>query len=249
MTQWAWNDAWILTAISVHKKSGATLAEIIAAADVINHAIPTAGELSRAFSRLVDCGIIHLKNDRYQLARDRQRAVKKSLAGKGGLFSNVDKCLKWLKSTGLEPAQSKTITVSDTEVRAAYESYCASLKKRYRPKVRTVISSPNPHQPALTMVADHDAYIAEAPEDLRPLLVRLRRELARALPDAEEVIAYKMPGFRIGKSIIAGYAAFSKQCGLYLAPADPCRAREETRPRFEKGSKSLSGPGGWAEGG
>jgi uncharacterized protein YdhG (YjbR/CyaY superfamily) len=69
------------------------------------------------------------------------------------------------------------------------------------------------------MIADHDAYIAAAPEDLRPLLVRLRAQLARTLPDAEEVIAYKMPGFRIGKSIVAGYAAFSKQCGLYLAPS------------------------------
>src|SRR5687768_17908034 len=69
------------------------------------------------------------------------------------------------------------------------------------------------------MFADHDAYIAEAPKDLRPLLVRLRAQLARALPDAEEVIAYKMPGFRIGRSIVAGYAAFSKQCGLYLSPS------------------------------
>ena len=69
------------------------------------------------------------------------------------------------------------------------------------------------------MIADHDAYIAEAPENLRPLLVRLRAQLADALPDAEEVIAYKMPGFRIGESIIAGYAAFSKQCGLYLSPS------------------------------
>lgn len=69
------------------------------------------------------------------------------------------------------------------------------------------------------MPADHDAYIAEAPEELRPLLVRLRAQLAEALPDAEQVIAYKMPGFRIGKTIVAGYAAFSKQCGLYLAPA------------------------------
>lgn len=73
--------------------------------------------------------------------------------------------------------------------------------------------------PAPTMFADHDAYIAKAPEDLRPLLVRLRAQLARALPDAEEVIAYNMPGFRIGQSTIAGYAAFSKQCGLYLAPS------------------------------
>src|SRR5687768_205175 len=69
------------------------------------------------------------------------------------------------------------------------------------------------------MIADHDAYIAAAPEDLRPLLMKVRSQLARALPDAEEVIAYKMPGFRIGQSIVAGYAAFSKQCGLYLAPA------------------------------
>src|SRR5687767_13686477 len=73
--------------------------------------------------------------------------------------------------------------------------------------------------PALTMFSDHDAYIAEAPEDLRPLLVRLRAQLASVLPDAEEVIAYKMPGFRIGQSIIAGYAAFSKKCGLYLSPS------------------------------
>lgn len=69
------------------------------------------------------------------------------------------------------------------------------------------------------MFADHDAYIAEAPEDLRALLVRLRAQLADALPDAEQVIAYNMPGFRIGKSTIAGYAAFSKQCGLYLFPS------------------------------
>ena len=68
------------------------------------------------------------------------------------------------------------------------------------------------------MSADHSTYIAEAPENLRPLLIQLRAQLVRALPDAEEVIAYKMPGFRIGKSIIAGYAAFSKQCGLYLSP-------------------------------
>src|SRR5688572_11500456 len=92
------------------------------------------------------------------------------------------------------------------------------------------------HKPLLTMFADHDVYIAEAPEDLRPLLVRLRAQLARALPDAEEVIAYKMPGFRIGQSVIAGYAAFSKQCGLYLAPSairsEERRVGKECRSRW-----------------
>jgi len=69
----------------------------------------------------------------------------------------------------------------------------------------------------MTKFADHDAYIAAAPEVFQPLLIQLRAQLAKALPDAEELIAYDMPGFGFGKSIIAGYAAFSKQCGLYVS--------------------------------
>jgi len=64
---------------------------------------------------------------------------------------------------------------------------------------------------------DHDSYIAAAPEQFRPLLVQLRSRLAEALPDAEELVMYDMPGFGFGKSIIASYAAFSKQCGLYVS--------------------------------
>src|SRR5262249_20550673 len=94
---------------------------------------------------------------------------------------------------------------------------------------------------ALTMFADHDAYIAEAPKDLRPLLVRLRAQLAGALPDAEEVIAYKMPGFRIGQSIIAGYAAFSKQCGLYLS-LPPSSRMPTTLPRPGSSPPRLASP-------
>lgn len=67
-------------------------------------------------------------------------------------------------------------------------------------------------------ISDHDAYIAAAAEQFRPLLATLRAQLARILPDAEEIIKYNMPGFRIGRSVVASYAAFSKQCGLYLSP-------------------------------
>ncbi|HLO99598.1 MAG TPA: DUF1801 domain-containing protein [Fimbriimonas sp.] len=67
------------------------------------------------------------------------------------------------------------------------------------------------------MLSNHDEYIASAAEELRPLLIQLRSELRAALPEAEEVIKYNMPGFQMGNSIIAGYAAFSKQCGLYVA--------------------------------
>ncbi|MCH1881928.1 DUF1801 domain-containing protein [Agrococcus sp. ARC_14] len=68
----------------------------------------------------------------------------------------------------------------------------------------------------MTTIADHDAYIAAAPQAFRPSLERLRVLLARALPEAEEIVAYGMPGFSIDGSVVASYAAFSKQCGLYL---------------------------------
>jgi uncharacterized protein YdhG (YjbR/CyaY superfamily) len=70
----------------------------------------------------------------------------------------------------------------------------------------------------MTPTADHDAYIASAPEPFRPSLERLRTTLARVLPEAEEIVAYHMPGFSIGGVVVASYAAFSRQCGLYVLP-------------------------------
>ena len=49
----------------------------------------------------------------------------------------------------------------------------------------------------MTTIADHDAYIAAAPELFQPSLKRLRELLGRALPEAEEIVAYDMPGFSI----------------------------------------------------
>ena len=70
----------------------------------------------------------------------------------------------------------------------------------------------------MTTKDTHDAYIAAAPEQFRTTLRELRAQLSRALPDADEVMKYDMPGFQIEGTIVAGYAAFSKQCGLYVDP-------------------------------
>jgi uncharacterized protein YdhG (YjbR/CyaY superfamily) len=69
----------------------------------------------------------------------------------------------------------------------------------------------------MTDFADHDAYIAAAPEALRPQLGLVRDRLRWALPDAEEVMQYGMPGFSSGGKMVAGYGAFSKQCGIYVS--------------------------------
>lgn len=70
----------------------------------------------------------------------------------------------------------------------------------------------------MTTAIDHDSYIAAAPEAFQPSLRRVRALLSRALPGAEEIVAYDMPGFAVDGSVVASYAAFSKQCGLYVLP-------------------------------
>lgn len=57
-----------------------------------------------------------------------------------------------------------------------------------------------------------------SPEAFQVSLRELHAILARVLPEAEEMVAYNMPGFRVGRTVVASYAAFSKQRGLYLLP-------------------------------
>lgn len=90
----------------------------------------------------------------------------------------------------------------------------------------------------MTTPADHDAYIAAAPEAFRPSLERLRATLTEALPEAEEMVAYDMPGFRIGDTVVASYAAFSKQCGLYLQPEAVSEHAEEIAAAGLKATKT-----------
>lgn len=68
------------------------------------------------------------------------------------------------------------------------------------------------------MSAEVSAYLAALPPDQRDALQHLRSVIARRLPDHLEVISYAMPGFRQpgpkGR-MVAGYAAFKKNCGYY----------------------------------
>jgi uncharacterized protein YdhG (YjbR/CyaY superfamily) len=88
------------------------------------------------------------------------------------------------------------------------------------------------------VITNHDEYIAAAPESFQPSLKRLRDILARALPEGEEIVAYNMPGFSIGGSVVASYAAFSKQCGLYVLPGAITEHAEEIAAAGFKATKT-----------
>lgn len=61
---------------------------------------------------------------------------------------------------------------------------------------------------------DIGAYIAMQPEQVRPILMRVRELLREAAPDALEKIAWQMPTFWQKENLIH-FAAFKKHIGLY----------------------------------
>ena len=59
-----------------------------------------------------------------------------------------------------------------------------------------------------------DEYIAASAPQVQPILRKIRRTIRAAAPDAEEVISYRMPAFRL-RGILVYFAAFKHHIGLF----------------------------------
>ena len=55
---------------------------------------------------------------------------------------------------------------------------------------------------------DVDEYLRGIEEPERSTLESLRRTILEIVPDADQVISYKVPAFRVEGRIVAGFAAF-----------------------------------------
>ena len=55
---------------------------------------------------------------------------------------------------------------------------------------------------------DVDAYLQGVDEPKRSTLQALRRTILEIIPEAEEVISYRVPAFRVQGKTVAGFAAF-----------------------------------------
>lgn len=59
-----------------------------------------------------------------------------------------------------------------------------------------------------------DAYISEFPENVQDKLREMREILRAALPNASEVISYKMPAFKTTE-VLVYYAGYKNHIGFY----------------------------------
>jgi uncharacterized protein YdhG (YjbR/CyaY superfamily) len=64
---------------------------------------------------------------------------------------------------------------------------------------------------------DVDAYIDALPEDRREPMRQMREAIRAAAPAADEVLTYRMPGFKLGGRFLVSYDAFAKHYSLFPA--------------------------------
>ena len=63
-----------------------------------------------------------------------------------------------------------------------------------------------------------DEYMANLPDDVRPVLERLRNQIRAAAPQAEETIGYQMPYYKY-HGMVVSFAAFKNHCSLFAPGA------------------------------
>jgi uncharacterized protein YdhG (YjbR/CyaY superfamily) len=59
-----------------------------------------------------------------------------------------------------------------------------------------------------------DKYIEQFPPEIRELLARMRETIRQSSPDAEELISYAIPSYKLN-GMLVHFAAFSKHIGFY----------------------------------
>jgi uncharacterized protein YdhG (YjbR/CyaY superfamily) len=62
-----------------------------------------------------------------------------------------------------------------------------------------------------------DQYIAARPKPTQAVLRRVRKTILQALPEAEEVISYKIPAYKLQGRIVLYFAAWKRHYSIYPA--------------------------------
>lgn len=64
-----------------------------------------------------------------------------------------------------------------------------------------------------------DSFIAQYPKDVQAILEKIRKIIKEASPEAEEVIAYGIPTFRLNGKNLVHFSAFKNHIGFFPTPS------------------------------
>jgi uncharacterized protein YdhG (YjbR/CyaY superfamily) len=72
-----------------------------------------------------------------------------------------------------------------------------------------------------------DEYIASQPDAIRPILGQVRNAIRKAVPQADEVISYKIPTYKLQGEPVLYFAGWKQHFSLYPVSANMVAAFEQ----------------------
>ncbi len=87
-----------------------------------------------------------------------------------------------------------------------------------------------------------DQYIASQPEATQSALQCVRRAIRKAVPEAEELISYKMPSYKLYGDGVLYFACWKQHYSLYLASANIVAAFKDELAPYQVKKVTISFP-------
>jgi uncharacterized protein YdhG (YjbR/CyaY superfamily) len=95
---------------------------------------------------------------------------------------------------------------------------------------------------AKTNVTSVDEYIATFPEDVQAILGRIRSTIRKAVPDAEELISYQIPAYKLNGAPVLYFAGWKQHCSLYPASDQLVEALKDELAPFKVEKATIRFP-------
>ena len=86
------------------------------------------------------------------------------------------------------------------------------------------------------------AYIAQFPRAVQAALKRVRSSIRRAAPDAEEVISYQIPAFKLHGKPVLFFAAWKEHLSIYPSNARLVAAFKDELAKYERSKGTIRFP-------
>lgn len=86
-----------------------------------------------------------------------------------------------------------------------------------------------------------ESYISQFPEKVQDILIKIRLLIVENAPDAEEMMAYGMPGYKINKKPLVYFAAYPNHIGFYATPSGHSEFKDELSV-YKQGKGSVQFP-------
>ena len=124
------SDSWLLVALlqATRDKPSASLPELIAAADGVNHAIITRGEIETGFGRLVPAGYALCTEEGYAPTAAIKDFWSKNSGKNKSLYKSWEKLTTFI---GAPERETEPIPETEDEVFVTKKAYAAAIE-RYR---------------------------------------------------------------------------------------------------------------------